>query len=238
MRSSSFSRLARVDGGYSPTAWYPAAFVFLVLAAVVSTSRSGSLPRPLLRAVALLGVFTLWNFLSITWADAKGVAWDGANRTLLFFAVYTLFAVLPWRPRHAALVLGVLATGTAAVGSWVFLAGAESGLSEGRFTEPSGYANANAALFLAVFWPAVVLASRRETPWPARGLFLAVAGLLLQFGILAQSRGSLPAFALALVLYIALVPDRARSLLLLLPVGAATALSLTCVARGVPRRAG
>ena len=217
---------AREEGGYAPTAWYPAAFVFLVLAAVVSRSRFGSLPRPQLWAVALFGGFTLWSFLSITWADAKGDAWDGANRTLLFFTVYTLFALLPWRPRDAALLLGVLATGTAAVGSWVFLVGAESGVSEGRFADPVGYANANAALFLAAFWPAAVLASRRETPWPVRGLLLAVAGLLLQLGILAQSRGSLPAFALALVLYIALVPDRARSLLTLFPVGVATALSL------------
>ena len=198
-----------------------------MLAALVSTSRGRQLAATrLLRAVALFGGFTLWSFLSIAWADAKGEAWDGANRTLLFFTVYTLFALLPWRPRDAALLLGALATGTAAIGSWVFLAGAESGLSEGRFTDPVGYANANAALFLAAFWPAAVLASRRETPWPARGLLLAVAGVLLQLGVLAQSRGSLPAFALALVLYLALVPDRARSLLTLLTIGAATALSL------------
>ncbi len=213
------------EGGYAPTSWYPGAFVFLVLAALVTTSRGTSLPRPLLRAVTLFGGFTVWSFLSITWADAKGEAWDGANRTLLLFTAYTLFAVLPWRPRDVALLLGALATGTAAVGSWVFLAAAESGLSEGRFTDPIGYANANAALFLAAFWPAVVLASRRETPWPARGLLLAVSGLLLQLGVLAQSRGSLPAFALALALYLALVPDRARSLLTLLTIGAATALS-------------
>ena len=99
---------------------------------------------PLLRAVTLFGGFTLWSFLSITWADAKGEAWDGANRTLLLFTVYTLFALLPWRPRDAALLLGALATGTAAIGSWVFLADAGSGLSEGRFTDPVGYANANA----------------------------------------------------------------------------------------------
>jgi tetratricopeptide (TPR) repeat protein len=217
---------ARGEGGYAPTVWYPGALVFLVVAAVVSASRIGCLPRPLLRAVMFFGVFTLWSFLSITWADAKGDAWDGANRTLLFFTVFTLFASLPWRPRGAALLLGVVATATAVLGSWVFLAGAEAGLSEGRFTDPTGYANANAALFLAAFWPAAVLASRRETPWPARGLLLAVAGLLLQFGVLAQSRGSLPAFVLALVLYVALVPDRAGALLTLLPIGAATALSL------------
>jgi tetratricopeptide (TPR) repeat protein len=225
-----FFAWARAEGGYAPTAWYPGAFVFLVLAAVGLTMRIGSLPRPVVWAVTLFGVFTLWSFLSITWADAKGDAWDGANRTLLFFTVYTLFAVLRWRPREAALLLGVFATATAALGSWAFLAaagnGGESGFLDGRFTDPAGYANANAALFLAAFWPSAVLASRRETPWPARGLLLAVAGLLLQLGLLAQSRGSLPAFALALVLYVALVPDRARSLLTLLTIGATTVLSL------------
>ncbi len=221
-----FLAWAGLEGGYAPTTWYPGAFLFLVLAALVSTSRGGGVPRHVVRAVTLFGAFTLWSFLSITWADAKGEAWDGANRTLLFFTVYALFALLPWRPRDAALLLGALATGTAAIGSWVFLAGAEAGLSEGRFTDPSGYANANGALFLAAFWPAAVLASRRGTPWPARGLLLAAAGVLLQLGVLAQSRGSLPAFALALVLYLALVPDRARSLLTLLTIGAVTALSM------------
>jgi hypothetical protein len=98
---------ARGEGGYAPTVWYPGALVFLVVAAVVSASRIGCLPRPLLRAVMFFGIFTLWSFLSITWADAKGDAWDGANRTLLFFTVFTLFASLPWRPRGAALLLGL-----------------------------------------------------------------------------------------------------------------------------------
>ena len=45
----------------------------------------------------------------------------------------------------------------------------------GRYAEPVGYLNANCALFLAAFWPAAFLASRRETPWWLRGLFLASA---------------------------------------------------------------
>ncbi len=192
---------------------------------------SGACPRPAVRATALFAAFTLWCFLSIAWADSKGDAWDGANRTLLFFTVYTLFACLRWRPREAALLLAVFAVATAALGSWVFLAaagdGGESGFLGGRLAEPVGYANANAGLFLFAFWPAAVFASKRETPWPARGLLLATTGALLQlFGLLAQSRGSLPAFALALVLYAVLVPDRARSLLTLLLVASATVLSL------------
>jgi hypothetical protein len=120
---------ARGEGGYAPTTWYPGAFVFLALAALALTLRTGSLPRPLFGAVALFGAFTVWSFLSIAWAGEKGDAWTGANETLLLFTVYTLFAVIPWRPQQAAVVLGVLATGTAAVGSWVFFAGDPAGIS-------------------------------------------------------------------------------------------------------------
>ena len=76
----------------------------------------------------------------------------------------------------------------------------------GRYAEPVGYLNANCALFLSAFWPAVFLASRRETPWWLRGLFLAAAGFLLEQAILPQSRGSLFVFPVVLVLYVALVP--------------------------------
>ena len=43
-------------------------------------------------------------------------------------------------------------------------------LISGRLAEPTGYPNAVAALFVGGFWPAIYLASRRETPWPAAGV--------------------------------------------------------------------
>jgi O-antigen ligase len=87
----------------------------------------------------------------------------------------------------------------------------------GRYAEPVGYINANAALFLSAFWPAAFLASRRETPWWLRGLLLAAGGFLLEQAILPQSRGALFVFPVAVALYLLLVPGRIRSVLVLAP---------------------
>ena len=69
-------------------------------------------------ALAALAAFTVWSFLSITWADARGDAWDGANRTLLYLLVFALFAALPWTAAEASILLGAFALATAVAGAW------------------------------------------------------------------------------------------------------------------------
>jgi tetratricopeptide (TPR) repeat protein len=214
-----------VDGGYPPTLWYPGALALLgllVLLLVAAPQLLRTLPRPALAALGLFAGFTVWSVLSIAWADDRGEAWDAANRTLLYLAVFGVFLLWPWRARHGALLLGAYALGVAAIAAVTFasLLRAEDPYSffiGGRYAEPVGYLNANCALFLSAFWPAAFLASRRETPWWLRGLFLASAGFLLEQAILPQSRGSLFVFPLAVALYLALVPGRVRSLLVLAP---------------------
>jgi hypothetical protein len=210
---------ASSDGGYPPTVWYPGAL--LLLALVVAT---GIAYRPFLAGVepavvvsiALLGAFTSWTYLTIVWAGVKGDAWDGANRTLLYLIVFALFALLPWRTTGAAIVLGGYSLAVAALGGLTFLqaAAAEdpSGFFVGgRYADPVGYSNANCALFLIAFWPALFLSMRRETVLPLRGVFLAAAGLLLELALLPQSRGSLFAFPIVALVYLLLVPGRLRS---------------------------
>jgi tetratricopeptide (TPR) repeat protein len=217
---------AAVDGGYPPTLWLPgslALVALLVLLLVAAPQVLTTLPRTALAALGLLGGFALWSAWSIAWAGDKGEAWDAANRTLLYLAVYGIFLLWPWRARHGAFLLGAYALGVAgiALATLVSLLGAEDPYSffiGGRYAEPVGYLNANCALFLSAFWPAVFLASRRETPWWLRGLFLAAAGFLLEQAILPQSRGSLFVVPAAVALYLALVPERTRSVLALAPV--------------------
>jgi len=214
-----------VDGGYPPTLWLPGALALvglLVLILVTSPQLLATLPRTAVAALGLLAVFMLWTALSIAWAGDKGEAWDAANRTLLYLAVYGIFLLWPWRARHGALLLGAYALGVAGIAAvtLVSLLGSDDPYAHfigGRYAEPVGYLNANCALFLSAFWPAVFLASRRETPWWLRGLFLAAAGFLLEQAILPQSRGSLFVFPVVVVLYVALVPGRTRSLLSLAP---------------------
>ena len=73
--------------------------------------------RPARWALAALAGFTAWSCCSIAWADARGEAWDGANRTLLYLTVFALFALVPWTAGEAAAVLAAFALATAAVGA-------------------------------------------------------------------------------------------------------------------------
>jgi tetratricopeptide (TPR) repeat protein len=223
---------AVVDGGYPPTLWMPGALALLGLLALLLfgvPQLMRTLPRVALAALCLFAGYTVWSTLSIAWAVDKGEAWDAANRTLLYLVVYAIFLLWPWRARHGAMLLAAYALGVAGIAATSFVTALHSNdpyalFIGGRYSEPVGYINANCALFLSAVWPAVFLASRRETPWWLRGLFLASAGFLLQQAVLPQSRGSLFVFPVVVLLYLALVPDRSRSLLALGPVCLATLL--------------
>jgi tetratricopeptide (TPR) repeat protein len=226
-----FAWWATADGGYAPGAWYPGAL--LVLAALAGCVRPGSYraPAPPARwALAALAGFMVWSFCSIAWADARGDAWDGANRTMLYLTVFALFAGVAWTAGEAAAGLGAFALATASVGAWEIvraLAGdAPAVFFDGRLAAPIGYENASAALFLAAFWAALLIAARRQTPWIARGILLAAAGLLLELTILAQSRGSLVAGAVTLAVAVALVRPRTPLLLALSAVALTAGASL------------
>jgi O-antigen ligase len=229
-----FALLANSDGGVREVDWYPAAvFVILLLTVVVAGSGRALalLPRSARIAIALFGAFVLWSFASIGWADDRGVAWDAADMTLLYFATFTLFAVWPWSPRAAMIVLGAFGVALAAIG-WIELSHAAGAfdptayLIKQRFSEPVGYPNGNAALFLGAAFPIVLLAARRETPWAARGLLLGSAGVLVDVALLSQSRGSLLAGSILLAVCVAVAPGRVRVLIALATLGAVTLLSV------------
>ncbi len=229
-----FALLAGNDGGVREVDWYPAAvFVILLLTVVVAGSGRALalLPRSARIAIALFGAFVVWSFVSIVWADDRGVAWDAADMTLLYFATFALFAVWPWSPRAAMIVLGAFGVALAAIG-WSELSQAAGAfdptayLIKQRFSEPVGYPNGNAALFLGAMFPIVLLAARRETPWAARGLLLGSAGVLVDVALLSQSRGSLLAGAVLLAVCVAVAPGRVRVLVALATLGAVTLLSV------------
>jgi hypothetical protein len=224
---------AASDAGVFPTDSYPGSLLLLGLLATTLYAYRGrflTLPPIALAAVALLAGFAVWSFLSITWADDQGSAWDGANRSLLYFTVFALFVLPPWRPRAAALLIGLYALAIGVMGVWVLIDAAHSSnpadfFVARRFAEPTGYHNANAALFMSAIFPAIFFASRRETPWPVRGLMLALAGVLFQLALLPQSRGWLVAAPLAILVYLAVVPGLVRSLIVLAPLAVVVALT-------------
>jgi hypothetical protein len=222
------------QGGYPPTVWYGGAlFVAALLVTLVFAQGTVFLGPPRLTwwAIGSLAAFTAWSFLSISWAAAKGDAWDGSNRTLLYLLVYALFARWPWRPGGAAALLGLQAAGVVTVGLLTLheVAGSshpESFFIGSRLSDPLGYPNATAALFLMAFWPAVFLASYRGFPSLLRGVFLGIATALLEVSIIPQSRGALLSLPVVAALYLVLVPGRLRSVLHLALAGGATALAL------------
>src|SRR5207249_3438461 len=85
---------------------------------------------------------------------------------------------------------------------------------------------ASAALFLCTLPPAVAIATRRELPTVVRTLALVAAGVLAQFAVLAQSRGSIPAIVIAVAVLVAMTPDRRRCLIVL---GLIAATTLACL---------
>lgn len=221
------------DGATDPLVWIPGSLMLVGLLVVVAWMTPGPIPGGRAGVVALVGfaAYVSWCFASIAWADVRADAWSGANATLVYFVVYALFAIRPWRSGAAQAFLGAYSVGVAGIGIWALLRLDDAdrrtaSFIAGRFAEPISYANANCALFAGATIPALFLASRREMPVVLRGVFLGSAGVLAQLMLLCQSRMSLLAFPIVLVVFVAVVPNRLRLLFALLVVGVVVAISM------------
>ena len=218
------------QAGYPITHWGPGGLIVLALLALsvgLVGLRAAESSLPVRIALACLAAYTALSFLSILWAGVPGDAWEGANRTLLYLLVFALFAWWRQRGASAALLLGAWTLAMVALAVFTALhldaataASLQSLLPGGRLVYPSGYPNANAAQWLMACWPALLLARSARLPWAARGLLAGGAVLLAEVALLSQSRGSLYATPVMLVLVFALLPGRTRTFTLLVPVAA------------------
>jgi len=219
--------LAVMSSGFEPTVWYPTALfllVLLTLTVIVAPLRPAERSLLTTIAIAIYGLFCVWSYLSILWADAPGGAWEGANRVLLYGLALTIVVLRPWTRRAATVAFGLVAGGLTAIALVILVGGVADAdpshlLQEGRLSEPAGYVNATAGLWLIGLWPALALALDRALPLAVRALSLGAATLLLQATFLSQSRGAAIALAAAAVVYLALNRRRWPALLALaLPV--------------------
>jgi len=230
-----FGVWAARDGGFDPLRWLPGTLFLLALLVIsVLAARRISLPRAAALALAALAGFTVWSYLSITWAGVPANAWLGANRTFLYLCVFALFVMFPWRTHAAALLTGGFAVGVAVIGlvTLVRVSIADAPVDwfiGGRLAAPITYSNADTGLYLTSFFPALYLAARREVHPLLRGVLLASAGVLVELALLGQSRASLFAFPLTLVVYFLIVPGRLRALIPLTLAGVATLASANAV---------
>jgi O-antigen ligase len=230
---------ATSQAGYPLTHWAPGGLIVLALLGIAFALvrlRAADVPLSVRIALGALAAYTALSFLSILWAAVPGEAWEGANRTLLYLAVFALFASWRQRGASAALLLGAWALALIALAAFTALhvnsasaTALQSMFPGGRLQYPSGYANANAAQWLMAFWPALLLARDRGLPWGLRGLLAGGAVLLAEVALLSQSRGSLYATPVVLVLVFALLPGRTRTFALLVPVAAGIAAAAPAV---------
>jgi tetratricopeptide (TPR) repeat protein len=106
----------------------------------------------------------------------------------------------------------------------------------GRLAFPISYTNAQAAMYLIAFWPAIALAARRRTHVLLRSFGVGAATAVLAGWLLAQSKGAVIALVVSAVVFFALSPMRLRVLVpTLIPV------ALVAIASGpltAPYRAG
>jgi len=212
-------------GGYESTTFYPVSLLLLGLVAVIATSqlRAGFAPsRAVVAAIGCFVAYTGWCYASIAWSADQGGAWVGANRTMLYLALFTACVMLPWRRATLAALLSLLSLWITVSGLWELARAAKDPNPDdyfqlGRFAASYGYQNVAAACFLMAFWPLLVVASRREISPVLRAVAMGGASMLPCLALLAQSRASLVAFPATLVVFLLLVPGRARVLLALVP---------------------
>jgi O-antigen ligase len=213
------------QGGYFQKTFYPGTVLLLgllVATAIGAPESFRGLPRVGQVALAAFALFTAWSFLSITWADAPGPAWDAANRSLLYLILFTLFSRATRGRITRRLVLGAWTLAIIVLAVVVLLKlpavlNADTTLFRPGLEQPLGYSNANAALFLMAMWPAVTLAaSFGVTPW-LRGVFAAGIVVLAETSLLSESRGSVVAAGVVLVVLFVVVPRRVRTFLTLIP---------------------
>jgi hypothetical protein len=201
---------ALAGGLYASALWRPVALgAFALTLALVVGARRAPAGLACVAIGALLGMW-LWTALSVGWAESDSRAHTLANRWALYAALLCVcvLAVRDRATRTLALAAPTLAVGGVAI--WILLDLATGGGADlfvrSRLNDPLGYVNAEGTYFLLAFWPLVALAESRRLGLAAAGAAGATA--LGSLVALTQSRGALLAFAVSVVVILAVTPGR------------------------------
>ncbi len=200
-------------GAYFGRDFYPGEIILVALLAIVLLAtplRARVSGAPALALASLLGL-AAWILLSIFWTPTPEVAVSDTHRVLLYAAIFMfgicVVGLLGERRDLALLPIGLagILVGIATVLTFGHGTDVTSYLHEdGTLRYPLGYRNANAAFWLISAWPLITLALRRQFRWPLRALMLGGVTMLLELAVLSESRGSVPAAAIALLVLIGL----------------------------------
>jgi O-antigen ligase/Flp pilus assembly protein TadD len=185
-------------GGYDPDPWYLGALAIVGLCGATALGlRRIRMSRWTAMACAALACYVGWSFLSVQWAHDQGSAFLGSDRALVYLAAFTLFAILPWRPRSITLMLALLVAGLGAIALVAMvkvgtMAEPSSLFVDARLAYPLGYENASAALFMLTAVTAIALCAIRQAPAPLRVGGLVIAAICLQLAVLLATLAILP----------------------------------------------
>jgi hypothetical protein len=202
-------------GSIDAADWLLYAVLAALLLAVVAFA--GSPPRPstpALAGLALLVAYAGWQAVSIAWSALPSLARDDALLTL-FYAVVLAIGLSVRGATDRGLVVAAVAAGSGALAvatgaALRFGSAPEADFGDGRLAFPVTYTNGAAAMFLVGFWPALVLAARREVPLPARAGALAAAAATLAGWLVTQSKGGGIALCLSAIVVLVVSRDRLR----------------------------
>lgn len=209
------------SGGYFEVTFLPGTILLLAVLGLLLlfVPLPGALRGPTL--VASLGLVGLaaWTLISGFWSTIPDIPWSDAQRAVGYAAA---FVIGVWSSlllgRRKLLALSPLAFAGAAVGLltlivlWTGTNSLDFLDNEATLRYPIGYRNAEAAFFLMALMPTIVLATSRELDWRLRGVLLGFATLMIELSVLAQSRASVFAIAIAIGVLVAAHPERLRVL--------------------------
>jgi len=224
-----FAAWTASDGGFASEQWLPGALAMVGLVAMaLASSDVRNRVRAAPVAPLLLFLYVVWNYASVSWAQVRGDALDGANRTLLYLCIYVFFVGLPLAARGRLVLVSSWAFAVGVIGSIdlaraAIAAGPHGWFVLGRLASPITYPDANAAALLMAALTLAVLASRREGNGLARVAAAGVCAVLLDLAVLCESRASLIALPLAVFSYLAVGRNRLRALVEISVLAAAVA---------------
>jgi hypothetical protein len=207
------------QGGYFGSVFLPGAMILygLMILLLIGAPFRGRLGGPVLVALAAITALAAWTLLSLAWTDSHDSAVQYAQRTMLYAVIFALGLwtcnlagrrmLVPLAASAATgVVVGIVITVTLAGGTDI-----PSLLQNETLRFPIGYRNAEAAFLLICLWPLLALAAEGDLPWQLRSLMIGGATMLLELAVLSESRGSLPAAAVAFAAFLALSPRRLRA---------------------------
>ena len=204
------------QGAFAISRWAPLAlFVLALLLGAALISRGTALPASRAARVALVAIWGLaaWSVLSMLWAQSSGLAFQGADRMILYAAIVTLPFALPVSRSALSAVAWALSAGIGAIAIYVVIHLQIDGTSmflAGRLNGPINYRNGTALLFAIPVWPFIIAAAARANRRPIRALALALASLCLGLTFLTQSRGILIGLGVGGCVAVTMGEDRVR----------------------------